>query len=283
MKCPAIHCALRVDAVAQARPHVPFDRHVAAWPAARAPCAARRRGSGRRPRRGSAGPAGAPLISRQMLGAGQQARIADDAGRRGRAPQSHVQGHHGALAEADQHQPVGAKADNGRARASRKRSSAGWAATTPRQYSLGSRSVRANHCRPPYMPGIVSGALGATNDGIGQPAPPAVGERDQVVAVGAIAVQQHHQAVGARPRGSRRGPSSLQHLDRHRRAFLLERGVVRPQQPRRHAAPGPPALADLLQRLVLGRSSSPRARCAAICSARSPGAQPSARPRQNMM
>src|SRR6185369_17039778 len=60
---------------------------------------------------------------------------------------------------------------------SRKRSSAGAALLMPTQRSFGSRKVNANHCRP----------TGACPHGSG------AAELDEIVAVGAIAVEQHDQ------------------------------------------------------------------------------------------
>ena len=144
--------------------------------------------------------------------------------------------------------------------------------------------------------------------GVRQQRLPGAADVDQVVAVGAVAVQEHDQPLGLagcaaqaavrrvhRPRlaghfvllsplafsiaaGLRR-PG----LVGDRRAFApLHHMIVGPQQMRRHAAPRPPRLGDLRQSPWRPAAASGRsAMRAASCTARSPAGQASAWPRQN--
>ena len=73
---------------------------------------------------------------------------------------------------------------------------AGRAATTPRQYSVGIAQGEGEPLQAARHAGNVSGALGATNAALGSCRAPALGQPDQVIAVGAVAVQQHHQRIG---------------------------------------------------------------------------------------
>ena len=98
--------------------------------------------------------------------------------------------------------PTSASADGGSLRrcssASRNASSAGAAALTPIQRSFGSRNVSGNHSRP--LRGLSARARRVRRHerGVRQQALPGAADLDQVVAVGAIAVQEHHEL----PRGA---------------------------------------------------------------------------------
>ncbi len=133
--------------------------------------------------------------------------------------------------------------------------------------------------------------------GVRQQALPGAADLDQVVAVGAVAVQEHHElrapgpsaARGADRRAQRpsRTPLALVRLqawrggDRHGIA-PLDHAIIVPQQMRRHPAPRPPALGDLRELLrARSRLRASNAMRAASCSARSPAGQASAWPRQN--
>ena len=75
----------------------------------------------------------------------------------------------------------------------------------PRTSSPGSRKVRLNHCRPMGAAPQGSGACGETKAACGKARRPFAPEADQIVAVGAIAVQEHDQL--ARRAASRRRQS----------------------------------------------------------------------------
>ena len=156
--------------------------------------------------------------------------------------------------------------------ASRKSLSTGAAMLTPAQRSPGSRKVSGNHSRPIGAWPHGRGACGETKAASGSSAGPGPANVDQVVAVGAVAVQENDELLGRCPeRGSIRGPSRsaiafsfslaffasaspfsacfcLPGCDRHHVA-LLHRVIIGPQQMRRHAAPRPPGLGHLGQRL----------------------------------
>ena len=78
---------------------------------------------------------------------------------------------------------------------SSKASSPGPAWFTPRQRSCGSRKVRANHCRPIGAPGHELGRMRRDEGRVGQPALPLPADLDQVVAVGAVAVEEHDKLL----------------------------------------------------------------------------------------
>ena len=144
----------------------------------------------------------------QVIRPGEQARVGDDAGRGCCASQPHVQGHHGALAEAHEDEPVRREAIAG---------------------ELGVEKTvehRLGRCHPaPILAGITQrereplqaavhagdglGSIGGHERGIGQPLPPAVAQSDEIVAVGAVAVQQHHQRGRRAPRRLQPRPIEL--------------------------------------------------------------------------
>ena len=140
--------------------------------------------------------------------------------------------------------------------------------------------------------GAALGRVRRNESGVGQQLPPLPAELDEVVAVGAVAVQEHDQPLGGsglgiearagqfgghrqelqrgvgkpssakpsrcgaagdrarrRRRRPRQPPSTL--LPDHAGA-LLDAAIVGPQQPRRDAAQGPPALGDLFQLARVG-------------------------------
>ena len=144
--------------------------------------------------------------------------------------------------------------------------------------------------------------------GVGQKRLPGAADIDQVVAVGAIAVQEHDEAFGlCRIFGSRLGPTARDVWSGHcvllsllscaagfaafgliglastGDAFApLHDMIIAPEQMRRHAAPWPPCVGDR-DHLLGGRPRCfrPSAMRADSCSARSPAGQASAWPRQN--
>ena len=94
--------------------------------------------------------------------------------------------------------------------------------------------------------------------GIGQLRRPMRCQRDQIVAVGAVAVQQQHQALGPAAGQRRlRGAGQIE-WSGHEALTSLRRavGVVMPKQARCNAAPGPPGLAHAPELRFL--RSSPR-------------------------
>ena len=220
-----------------------------------------------------------------------------------------MQRHHGALAEADQRQRRRRQLAGARARHRGTASSTG-AGLVDADPAL----VRIAEGEAETIAGPTgawpqgSGACGETKAVSGSSGLPGAADIDQVVAVGAIAVQEHHQPLGLaawrlEPRSveftghvqpaiavrfllvafscglvSRHGLGGL-----HRRALApLHRVIVGPEQMRGHPAPRPPRLGELRHLLGVGPLPSGRsAMRAASCSARSPAGQASAWPRQN--
>ena len=196
----------RIDAVAEAGPHVPFDgdararqrlpRHVQRLDRDQVV----RLAVDEQHRR-------ARLRLAEVLRPRQQARVGDDAGGRRRAPQPHVQGHHAALAEAHQNEPVRRQAiarELGVEKAVERRLGGRHPAPVLARIAQGEREP----LQPAVHAGDRLGRIGRDERRIGQRAPPAVAERDQVVAVGAVAVQQHHQRRG--PAAARLDPRSVE-------------------------------------------------------------------------
>ena len=164
--------------------------------------------------------------------------------------------------------PTSASADGGSFRrassASRKCSSTGPALLTP----VPALVRRAGEQRKPLPPGrrlaARLGRMRRDERGVRQQPLPGPADVDQVVAVGAIAVQEHDEALGrCPPGGSSRGPSSSPAIGcsifllgfffgfllfrhgrpcgLHRRALApLHHVIVGPQQMRGHPAPRPP-------------------------------------------
>jgi len=138
-----------------------------------------------------------------------------------------MQGHHGALAETDKHEAVGGKpiarefiideAIDGRL--SRHHAAPVFAGIAHRQRKPLQAAVHA---------GDGLGCVGCNKNSLRQPAPPTVAERNQVVAVGAVPMQQHHQGRGCNAAWFQAWSVELFHLHRHRRALLFEHRVVGP-------------------------------------------------------
>ena len=144
--------------------------------------------------------------------------------------------------------------------ASRKASRPGCARLTPRQRSCGSRKVRGNHCLPVGAAGQRSGACGATKAASGQPALPLPPDLDQVVPVGAVAVQEgnelprpagsgrqagsgegrHRGSFAGRPGGRRAGAGSSPHLKRAPPGGSRPAGGIDRCAPRASPSQGPP-------------------------------------------
>ena len=99
----------------------------------------------------------------EMIGAGKVAGVADDQRRRQLAPEADVQRHHGALAEADQHEAVGRHAPTFELGVQESDRDRGRPQERLLQRSASSRMVSGNHWRPPGTIGQACGACGETN------------------------------------------------------------------------------------------------------------------------
>ena len=108
--------------------------------------------------------------------------------------------------------PTSASAEGGSlwraSSASRKRSSTGAAWLTPIQRSFGSRNVRGNHCRPLGAPPHGSGRVRRHEGRLRQELLPGAADVDEIVAVGAVAMQEHHKLL--RRSGARRQPRTIE-------------------------------------------------------------------------
>ena len=148
----------------------------------------------------------------EVLGPGQQARVADDGGRGSAAAQADVQGEHGALAEAGEHEALGAEAiagELGIEEAVERRPGRHHAA--PALVRVAEGEGEPLQCAHHAGDGLRR--IGGDEHGLRQPAAPAVGQRDEVVPVGAVAVQQHHQRRGAAPGLDARSVKLLGHAE----------------------------------------------------------------------
>ena len=159
----------------------------------------------------------AAISDARRSGSQQAAGEADDAGERlGPPAEADVERHHRALAEADEQRCAPARCPAPRRRrASASRSPKDrTAATRATASGVPSSQGIGNHWKPAGLPGQRSGAFGARKRGVRKVRRERLGEADQVVAVGAVAVQEDHQAVGGarRPR-ARRGRSGLSSTD----------------------------------------------------------------------
>ena len=109
--------------------------------------------------------------------------------------------------------PTSASADGGSlwrlSSASRNRSSSGAALLTPTQRSFGSRKVSANHCRPTGACAARLRRVRRDERRLRQVLLPGAADVDEIVAVGAVAVQEHDKLLRARRSAvESRGPSS---------------------------------------------------------------------------
>ena len=202
--------------------------------------------------------------------------------------------------------PTSASADGGSLRrassASRKRSSTGAGLVDAVPALVRIAEGERNHCRPDRRLAARLGRVRRDEGGVRQQALPGAADVDQVVAVGAVAVQEHHQPL-APVRSAARAAARRVHRPRRLRfasCVLACRWIRRlafpaPARPRaaspRDSRPTtdarPPRATAAMSRRA---SPSPwrraavagRTRCAPLpASARSPAGQASAWPRQN--
>ena len=135
----------------------------------------------------------------EQVGAGQHAREAEDAGQRPGPARAHVQRHDSALGKADQHQLVLGQpvlgqlgvdegVEDGRRRPGAGEAGLGGEVLEAEPLEAGGRHVEGKGC------------VGRDDEGAGQGPLKERGQPDQVVAVGADAVQQNGQLFG-RPAG----------------------------------------------------------------------------------
>ena len=127
--------------------------------------------------------------------------------------------------------------------ASRNAFSAGVACCTPGQMRSRSASDSGNHCRPIGASAQGSGACGEAKAVAGHDRRQSAADVDEVVAVGAIAVQEHDQARPPAGRSPARDADRREGSYRHRR-LLPDGAVVGPEQRRGDAAPWRPAFGD---------------------------------------
>ena len=186
-----------------------------------------------------------------------------------------MQRHHRALAETDQRESANRRGRGAPApRRGRRRAPAAPIDAAVQRSSAPARIVgRAVALEREPLPahrraGAALGRVRRDEGGVRQQRAPLLAELDQILAVGAVAVQEHHELRGAgRSWRSQSGSGQFRRSSRRLRVTTVRRGsglartrpasamperclrraVIGPEHARRDAAPGPPALGDLLE------------------------------------
>ena len=228
---------LRVDAVAKAGAEVPLDLEAGRAEAAR-------RGAERHCRYHLVGFAmdgrigGVTLLMGEPLRREQQPGIADNAGDRLLAAWPDIKRHDRALAEARpaRRDPRIGHSGRGRHRGTRR----AWAPSRPRTAPCRQGRSRAKSETPLAAARQLVASVGHVRRGegsAGEALGPDAAEVDEIVAVGAVAVQEDDERVGLPPS---RDARPVEHQTRHCGA-LATGPVIGPEQAGGDAAPGRPA------------------------------------------